>query len=40
MQIKPLDALPSQAMSTPGPDGPLTAAAAIQMVENWSDLLP
>jgi hypothetical protein len=40
MQLKPLQALPSHAMSTSGSDDPLTAAIAIQMVENWSDLLP
>jgi integrase len=40
MQIKPLHAIPSRAMTTSGDRAPLTVAAALQMVETWSDLSP
>ena len=40
MQIKPLHAIPSRAISTSGTDAPLTAADRPPMVETWSDLSP
>jgi hypothetical protein len=40
MQMQPIHPTPGREMSTSGCDAPLTAAAAIQMVERWSDLSP